>query len=190
MSTDLPPLSPSERRMLLGIARAALAARLEDREPPALPPPTPGLQRHRAVFVTLRQDGALRGCIGITTPDRSLAGTVAVCAVAAATEDPRFPPLHPADLGRVRLEISALGPFQRVHDPASIVAGRHGVMITLGTRRALLLPQVAIEEGWDRDTLLEHVCRKAGLPPGAWRGQAELERFEAEVFAEADGPVQ
>lgn len=184
------PLTPAERRVLLVVARDAIASRLDGREAPPLASPPGALLERRAAFVTLRLASDLRGCIGTTAADRPLVETVTGCAVAAATKDPRFPTLSRSDLDRVRIIISVLGPFRPVLDPAEIVAGRHGVMIVSGSRRGLLLPQVAGEEGWDRETLLAQACRKAGLAPTAWRGGARIEIFEAEVFAEADDPSQ
>jgi len=188
MATDLQPLTRTERVMLLGIARAAVAARIDGHPKPPLPPTTPRLLQPQGAFVTLRLALELRGCIGTITAERPLAEAVAACAIGAATEDPRFPSLEPPELPRVRFEISALGPFVVVRDPSAVVPGRHGVMVGLGPRRGLLLPQVAVEEGWDRETFLAHACRKAGLPPDAWRATARIEIFEAEVFSEADAP--
>jgi AmmeMemoRadiSam system protein A len=146
----------------------------------------PRLRLPQAAFVTLRSAGGLRGCIGTLAADRALAEAVAGCAVAAALEDPRFPPLRHGELAGIRFEISALGLLVPAPDPGVVVPGRHGVVISLGRRRGLLLPQVAEEEGWDRDTFLMHACRKAGLPDDAWQGAARIEVFEAEVFSEDD----
>ena len=143
----------------------------------------------RAAFVSLHAEGDLRGCIGMITAVESLAGTVARCAALAATEDPRFPPLERAELDAVSIEISVLGPRVPIADPSGIVVGRHGLMVTLGSRRGLLLPQVAVEQGWDRETFLRETCRKAGLEETAWKKGAVVEAFEAEVFSEAAPPT-
>jgi hypothetical protein len=190
VSGSLPPLTDDERRTLLAIAREAIAARLEGRVRGLPAAGAPRLWRVQAAFVTLRQGGDLRGCIGTIHPTRPLAETVADCAAASATEDPRFPPLERPALAAVRIEISALGPLAPVRDPSGIVIGRHGVVVSLGGRRGLLLPQVAEEEGWDREVLLAHACLKAGLRPGAWQEGARVEIFEAEVFAEDERAAQ
>ena len=105
-------------------------------------------------------------------------------AVAAAVEDGRFAPVNPAELGELRIEISALGPLEPIR-PADVEVGRHGLLISHRSRRGVLLPQVPVEQGWDRETFLEHTCRKAGLPEDAWREQGvELLGFTAAVFGE------
>jgi AmmeMemoRadiSam system protein A len=138
------------------------------------------------VFVTLRAGNELRGCIGILEPARPLAEAVAQCAAAAATEDPRFPPLSRDELGRVSIEISALAAPVPVSDPGQVVLGRHGLLVSRGRRRGVLLPQVPVEQGWDLATFLRETCLKAGLPPDAWRSGARLEAFGAEVFGEEE----
>lgn len=176
-------LTPHDQQRLLRHARRAIAARLEER--PVEPLPSPGaLAEPAAAFVTIRLDDRLRGCIGSVEDDEPLADVVARCAADAATRDPRFSPLPPAELSDVRLEISVLTPFRRVNDPAETEVGRHGVMIEQGRHRALLLPQVAGEWGWDRETLLSQTCVKAGLPADAWRTDAAVHTFEAQVFGE------
>lgn len=176
-------LSPQDQQRLLRHARRAIAARLEER--PLEPLPSPGaLDEPAAAFVTIRLGDRLRGCIGSVEDDEPLHAVVARCAGDAATRDPRFPPLPPADLPDARLEISVLTPFRRVSDPTETEVGRHGVMVEQGPHRALLLPQVAPEWGWDRDTFLSQTCVKAGLPADAWRSGAAVHTFEAQVFAE------
>ena len=176
-------LTPHDQERLLRHARRAIVARLEER--PVEPLPSPGaLGEPAAAFVTIRLDDRLRGCIGSVDDDEPLAEVVARCAADAATRDPRFPPLTLSDLSDVRLEISVLTPFRRVADPVEAEVGRHGVMVEQGPHRALLLPQVAGEWGWDRDTLLSQTCVKAGLPADAWRTGAAVHTFEAQVFGE------
>lgn len=109
---------------------------------------------------------------------------MAQAAVLAATEDPRFPPLRKSELPGLRIEISVLGPLQPVLDVSEIKVGRHGLVIKEGQRSGLLLPQVATELGWDRQTFLREVCRKAGLPDNAWKNSRGLFKFEAIVFQE------
>lgn len=184
-------LTPAERRALLELARAAVVARVTGRAAPATGGEDLPVQRAGA-FVSLHRGGELRGCIGHIEADRPLPDVVARVAASAATEDPRFPPLTPAELPLVDIEISVLGPLERIDptNPAQIEIGRHGLVIDQGGRRGLLLPQVATEWGWDRETFLEHLCLKAGLPRDAWRAGAAVYRFEAEVFSEASEGVQ
>jgi AmmeMemoRadiSam system protein A len=144
--------------------------------------PGPALTGHRGAFVTLRAAGSLRGCIGTIEGVCPLTEAVLRNARAAACEDPRFAPVSPAELDGLDLEISALTPLVPVASPDDIVVGRHGVLLSAGGRRAVFLPQVASEEGWDRTTMLRHLARKAGLPPDAWRDGAGFQVFEAEVF--------
>ncbi|MBU1742883.1 MAG: AmmeMemoRadiSam system protein A, partial [Proteobacteria bacterium] len=129
-----------------------------------------------------------RGCIGNFQGSGTLAETVQDMARAAAFEDPRFPPLSGDELAEVDLEISVLTPLRRIEDPSLIEVGRHGVYLIQGSCRGVLLPQVAVEWGWDRDTFLDQTCVKAGLGPGCWRDPgAEIYVFSAQVFGEKDG---
>jgi AmmeMemoRadiSam system protein A len=174
------PLDLAERAALLGIARAALRQRLAGGPAPGLPAGG-ALAEPRGAFVTLRVGGELRGCIGTFTPSGSLASTVARMAVSAATEDPRFPPLAPGELDDVDVHVSVLAPRRRMNDATELRIGRDGVLVQLGWHRGALLPQVAVEEGWDAETFLERTCLKAGLPPNAWRDPAAVvELFAAE----------
>jgi len=178
-------LSTEDRRFLLQCAREAIGSRLY-RRAPLYPPTPPALEEECGAFVTLTRGGELRGCIGLVTACQALVDAVTSAAVASAFNDPRFPPLTPAEWPDVRIEISVLSVFQPVTDPASITVGVHGVMIRSGYRSGLLLPQVATEQGWDRETFLAHACRKAGLPPDAWRSApARIEIFTATVFQES-----
>jgi len=105
--------------------------------------------------------------------------------VAAAAQDPRFPPVTAAELEECELEVSVLSPTRAVASPDEIQVGIHGVQLSKGMHRGVFLPQVAPEQGWDRDTMLDHLCAKAGLPPDTWRRESvELEVFTAEVFSE------
>lgn len=177
-------LSPEERSLLLKTARESVESYLERREPrwPEVPP---SLGAARGAFVTLTSDGRLRGCIGRLTPSGPLIDTVRTMARAAAFEDPRFSPLGGEDWPGVRIEISVLGPMERLAGIEDVAIGVHGLYIVQGFRAGVLLPQVATEWGWDRDEFLAQVCRKAGLPASAWKDPtAELYRFEAAVFGE------
>jgi len=178
-----PALTAREQATLLEVAREAIGARLTHR-PAVYPPATESLEQMHGAFVTLRVDGNLRGCIGHITACRPLVETVKEAAVSSAFSDPRFPPLSPSEWPRVTIEISVLSPFTPA-EASSIRVGEHGLMIRSGYHSGLLLPQVATEYGWDRETFLGHACRKAGLPPDAWRGPGvTIETFTAVVFHE------
>ena len=134
-------------------------------------------------FVTLKKGGRLRGCIGHIVGDAPLFETLVNMARAAAMKDPRFPPLARAELDDIEVEISILSPLQKVTDPTTVEPGRHGLLIKRHWSSGLLLPQVAVEWGWDRETFLAQTCRKAGLPGDCWKDpETELFWFEAEVF--------
>jgi AmmeMemoRadiSam system protein A len=180
-------LGPQEQGLLLAVARRAIYERLGLEHP--LPPVgiTDALRASRGAFVTLHLSGRLRGCIGHITASAPLLETVADVAVSSAFDDPRFEPVTGAQAERLHIEISVLSPFRRVSDPAEVTVGKHGVFLRKGGRSGLLLPQVAGEQGWDREELLDHTCLKAGLPVGAWRERgAEIEIFSAFVFHEAE----
>jgi AmmeMemoRadiSam system protein A len=189
MTDALPLLTPVEETVLLDLARRVVAARLESGRVPRLENPPPRLLVPQGAFVSLHLGRALRGCVGMVMPVRPLATTVTECAAAAATEDPRFDPLQPSDLERVTIEISALDPPFRIADPSRLTLGTHGLMVTMGHRRGLLLPQVAVEQGWTVLIFLEETCLKAGLPPDAWERGAIVEAFSAQVFAERNRPL-
>ena len=177
---------PEEARVeLLSIARRTIEGFLRDGHAPALVPRHPTLIEKRGAFVTLHAGDELRGCIGHTQARHPLWETVRDVAVLAATDDPRFEPMTPEELGRVRIEISVLSPMERVPDPAAIRVGTHGLYVKRGMHSGLLLPQVAPEWGWNREEFIEHTCRKADLPRDAWKDpKSELFWFTAEVFGE------
>ena len=177
-------LTPDERQSLLQIARESVEAAVRD-EPYAPEAASPALTEPRGAFVTLKIEGQLRGCIGVTEPLYPLVAAVARMARSAALEDPRFPAVTGEELDELDIEISALTPLEPLPSPEDLEIGRHGLLIRDAGRSGLLLPQVPVEWGWDRDEFLVHVCRKAGLPTDAWR-DAELFTFEAEVFSERD----
>jgi len=177
-------LDGAARTELLGIARRAIAETVRGSQRTEPKSANPALQTPQGAFVTITIGGELRGCIGTFREDTPLYRTVAQMAVAAAREDPRFPPLTAAELPKTRVEISALTPMKPVADVREIEVGRHGLYITKGFNSGVLLPQVATEYGWDRTTFLEQTCRKAGLPKNAWQEGAKILSFEAEVFGE------
>jgi len=179
-------LTEQDGLVLLQTAREAIGARLALRSP-HYPGAPDALSAHCGAFVTLKIDGHLRGCIGHITSSRALVETIKEVALSSAFEDPRFSPLRAEEWGRVRLEVSVLSPFEEITDVNRIEVGVHGIMIRQGGHSGLLLPQVAAEQGWDRDTFLSHTCLKAGLPRDAWsRPQTRIEIFGAQVFAEKE----
>lgn len=147
------------------------------------------LAAESGAFVTLHQsDGALRGCIGQMVGDGPLGDLLQEMAIAAGTSDPRFPPVTPAELITLRYEISVLSPMQRTK-AEDVKPGTHGLLIRMGRRSGVLLPQVAIEHDWDRETFLQQTCRKAGLSTEAWKAAAtEIYTFTAQVFGEDHHP--
>jgi len=141
------------------------------------------LNEELGAFVTLKKDGRLRGCIGNIVGNGPLAATIERMAGAAAFEDPRFPPLTAAELAGLDIEVSVMGPLSPCPDPELIEVGRHGLYIRKAMHSGLLLPQVATEWGWDRETFLDQTCVKAGLPKGTWRkSKTEIWWFEAVIF--------
>jgi uncharacterized protein len=180
-------LTEAQRKRLLEVARQSIAAVLDGKTPNWSAEQFDEILRMQAgAFVTLRtRSGDLRGCIGSIRAVEPLYKAVASSAVSAAFRDPRFPPIRAEELPRLELEISVMGPIEPVRDPAEIEVGRDGLIISRGRQAGLLLPQVASEYGWDRQTFLDETCRKAGLPPACWRlPETRVERFSAEVFSE------
>lgn len=174
-----------QRHNLLAIARGSLRRALGPEGGQEVDTNAdPALRQLAGAFVTLRDaSGALRGCIGRTDASEPLADVVEAMAVSAATRDPRFPPVTADELPTLRIEVSVLSPASPCQ-PSDVVVGRDGLVVQRGARRGLLLPQVAIEQGWDREQFLVGVCRKAGLPAQAWRSGVDLRRFEAVHFQE------
>jgi AmmeMemoRadiSam system protein B/AmmeMemoRadiSam system protein A len=136
----------------------------------------------KAAFVTLKKKGSLRGCIGFIEPVFPLYETVIRAAIFAASQDLRFPPVTVDELKDLEIEISVLTTPKRIHDPLLIEVGKHGLIISQGDHRGILLPQVPVENNWSREKFLERACLKAGLPRNAWASGAEIYIFEAIVF--------
>jgi len=177
-------LTGEEKMALLRLARSAVDAFLARREVVADGTGNPKFQTPRGVFVTLRKKGDLRGCIGFIEAVAPLGQAVVRAAIYAACEDPRFPPVRAEEVAVLNFEVSVLGPVREIRNPLSVEVGRHGLVIERGNRKGLLLPQVAVENGWDRQTFLEQACLKAGLPPDAWKAGARVSVFDALVFHE------
>jgi MEMO1 family protein len=175
-----------QRRALLALAREALAQAVgETAAGPAAADPA-WMQAKRAVFVTLKQNRVLRGCIGLTEARLPLGEAVRQMTRAAAREDPRFPPLGAAELSRTAIEISILSPMRRIHDPKEIHLGEHGVVVCASGHLGLFLPQVAQETGWGQEQFLNELCsQKAELPANAWRDpRTELYVFSVQAFSQ------
>jgi AmmeMemoRadiSam system protein A len=184
-SWDFGMLTEHERDTLLSIAREAIAASLDRRPIPQGGPLTGRLGEPGGAFVTIRLHGELRGCIGYIESELPLCAVIAQVAAKAATDDPRFPPLTRWEFEQSVLEVSLLSPLQALHDTDKVSVGEHGLLIELGLHRGLLLPQVAVENHWDREEFLKNTARKAGLPASAWRDpRAKLYVFTAEVIHE------
>jgi AmmeMemoRadiSam system protein B/AmmeMemoRadiSam system protein A len=176
-------LTDEEKAFLHRLAREAIAHRLLGGPAPSRKGESPRLTEKKGAFVTLKIRGHLRGCIGQIRALRPLSQTVIDMAQAAAFDDPRFPPLSKEELEEVDLEISVLSPLRLVEDIKEIEVGKHGLYVERGYRSGLLLPQVAVEYGWDVPTFLEQTCLKAGLPPQAWKDkETKIYLFSAEVF--------
>lgn len=175
------------KRILLDLAKEAVVAAARGARPPAVPEALaklPELAAPRGAFVTLRTaQGDLRGCIGTTSATRPLADVVVEMGAAAASRDPRFPPVTAEELGDLGLEVSVLFPLEPVEALDQVEIGVHGLVAEGFGRRGLLLPQVASERGWDVETFARQTCVKAGLPPTAYRDQGvRLFKFRSEVF--------
>jgi len=181
-------LGDEEKETLLQISRESVASAvrsgtLDDYSPSV----DDALREDAAVFVTLRKNGELRGCVGSILATEPLAIAVANAAANAALNDHRFQAVGENELADLAYEISVLSPFRRITDVAQLKVGRHGLLIEKGHYRGLLLPQVAAEHGWDPVTFLEHTCVKAGLPPTAWKEPgADIYIFSANVFGELE----
>jgi len=190
-----PEFSPEHRKILLAIAREAIATGLAEKpleDGPQFSAATSSpagtvLLEPRGVFTTLYLAGDLRGCVGYPAPIKPLYQAVAETARAAAFEDSRFWPVAAEEVPELKISLSVLSPLFPI-TAEQVEVGRHGLVISDGLRRGLLLPQVPVEHGWDRETFLEQTCRKAGLPSNAWRKSVSLEAFTAEVFGDEDEP--
>lgn len=175
------PLNEADQQRLLQLAREALEESVREFELKDVEDPGGALGEECGAFVTLWKGGRLRGCIGYIEARKPLYQTVRECALSAALRDPRFDPVNPEELPVLRLEISVLSPLFDI-SPDQVEMGRHGLMVSRGVQRGVLLPQVAVEWKWDRERFLEETCMKAGLPPDAWRHGARIQAFTAQAF--------
>jgi len=176
-------VNTEDREALLKLARMSVEAAAAGGRPPEIPEGRVFLVTGGA-FVTLKYRGMLRGCIGHFSGIGTLGETVRAMAREAAVGDPRFMPVTPDEVDHLTVEISVLSPMERI-SAADVIPGTHGLYARKGNRAGTLLPQVASEEGWDRETFLSHTCLKAGLSPKAWLDtDTELFAYTAEVFSE------
>ncbi len=183
-------VSRQDQKQLLKIARTSLESYVRQHKIPHVTATSPALRRPRAVFVTLtlKHNGALRGCVGSFEPHSSLAQAVNIGVLAAAFRDPRFPPVTAGELDDIQISISILSPMRRIKDAGEIKLGKHGIVVCRGDREGVFLPEVAVEQGWDLETTLRELCvEKAHLPADAWQQPGtELWVFTTQHFSEAD----
>jgi AmmeMemoRadiSam system protein A len=178
------PLTDTQRRSLVETARAAIVAKVAGHVGARMK--LDALPTSSGVFVTVRISGQLRGCLGTLDDDCKLDEEVVRCAAEAASVDPRFPAVTPEELDALSIEVSVLGPLERVdpHQTGAFVIGEHGLVVEKGRSRGLLLPQVAVEWSWTPEKFLQQTCIKAGLSPHAWRSDVAVYRFTADVFSD------
>jgi len=176
-------LTRDEQLFLIQLAEDVIHAAVKNKPIP-VPQDIPAIcKEKRGAFVTVEKHHNLRGCIGYILPVYPLYQTVIEVAQSAALKDPRFNPVSPKELNDLEIEVSVLTVPERITDPSVIEVGKHGIIMKRDYYQGLLLPQVATEYGWDRETFLEHTCQKAGLPPDAWKDKAtEISIFSAQVF--------
>ena len=177
-------LTNDQKTTLLKLARETISTYLTSQKIPDYTTDDPGLLLKSGAFVTLKENGELRGGIGQMQSELPLYRLVQEMAVAAATQDPRFQPLSKPELSQVTIEISVLSPLQLVTDLKQIEIGKHGLLIEQNGQRGVFLPQVPVEQGWDLGAYLENLCYKAGLPGGCWQNNPTLYSFTALVFGE------
>jgi AmmeMemoRadiSam system protein A len=177
-------LTSKEKKLLLELAREAITCAVRTGRLPAREVTAPPLLAQQGCFVTVKKQGALRGCIGNFKSDKPLFQLVQEMAISAATRDPRFYPMKEEDLESFELEISVLSPLSRVASPDEVVVGTHGIYMEKNFARGVLLPQVAVEQGWNRETFLNQTALKAGLERDDWRDGADIYVFTAQVFGE------
>jgi AmmeMemoRadiSam system protein A len=179
-------LADSEKKALLQVARRALVAGVRRFPPDEFARDSAFLTQPGGAFVTITRAGRLRGCIGQLPSGIALIDVVAYCAHSVASADPRFPRVMPDEVGEIEIEISVLSALSDIH-PEAIEPGTHGLFVSSGSRRGLLLPQVAVQFGWNGIRFLEATCEKAGLPRDSWKNpETRVQAFTAEVFSESE----
>jgi AmmeMemoRadiSam system protein A len=177
-------LSDTDRKSILDLARQAVVEAVCHKRLLTEIPRLGVFEPRCGVFVTLYVRGKLRGCIGVIEPKERLGESIARSAASAALHDPRFKPMEAEELSYLRIEVSLLSPPQRI-DPEQIEIGKHGLLVELGIRRGLLLPQVAVEHHLGREEFLRETCHKAGLPPDAWNApETRIYAFTCDILNE------
>jgi len=177
-------LNEDQQDYLLKTARQSIRQHLKTGAAPEVEVQDPRLNEKRGVFVTLKKDRQLRGCIGYPWPHKTLLKAVIESAAAAATQDYRFQTISLEELPAIHIEISVLSRPWKIEDVSEIEVGKHGIIVSKGPNKGLLLPQVPVEWDWDRETYLRHVCLKAGLEENDWKKGVRIEVFTAQVFSE------
>jgi AmmeMemoRadiSam system protein A len=177
-------IAPQDQKFLLELARKSIVSYVTDQEVPPVETNRKELCSTRGCFVTITAGGDLRGCIGNFISDKPLYRLVQEMAVSAAVRDPRFYPMQQSDLRSFELEISVLSPLRKISTVEEIEVGIHGIYLEKNYSRGVLLPQVAVEYGWDRDTFLGQTCLKAGLRHNDWQDGADIFIFSAQIFRE------
>jgi AmmeMemoRadiSam system protein A len=185
----MPSLSEADRRALLQLARKAVVEAVTHGGLPQQIPQDGVFAERRGAFVTLHVQHRLRGCIGVIEADQSLGDSIVRCAASSALQDPRFSPMRPEDLAELQVEISILSPLAPI-PLEEVEIGRHGLLVSRGEQRGLLLPQVAVEHHLTREQFFEETCRKAQLAPDVWREPGtQLFGFTCEVFSDGPPPL-
>jgi len=179
-------LTPSDKKNLLSFARETISHLFLADTTPLARNFNAALQQLSGGFVTLKKRGELRGCIGRVIGDEPLGKIIGTMAIQAAFNDVRFNPLTADELNDIEIEISVLTPMKPVAGAADIVVGRDGALLGKDNHQAVFLPQVAAEQKWNREELLDNLCRKAGLETGCWKKDAQLSTFQAVVFSESE----
>ena len=178
-------LTPAAASQLLEIAREAICHQVNGEAYTPIPREEKTLNERAGCFVTIKKNGRLRGCIGNFQSQQPLFREVAIMAAASASEDPRFPPMKAEELENFSLEITILSPLKKIEDTEQIEVGVHGIYIEKGFHRGVLLPQVATEYGWDRETFLQQTCLKAGIAADSWQfPDAEIYIFSGQIIHE------
>ena len=177
-------LNKDQQKFLLGLARKAIEHYLKTGKTLKVKTEDEELKRKKGAFVTLKANEQLRGCIGYPLPYKPLYETIVDSAISAATQDFRFEPLSLEELPEIKIEISVLSLPQPIKDIKQVEVGKHGIIVSKGPCRGLLLPQVPVEWNWDLETYLSHGCLKAGLDEDEWKKGAQVEIFSAQVFSE------
>ena len=177
-------LNESQQKFLLKLARDAIIHYLDTEKHIQVRPEDPVMKEKRGAFVTLKTNQSLRGCIGYPLPTDPLYTTIIDTAILAASKDLRFQSVTKEELPDTRIEISVLSLPRVIKNVSEIQIGKHGIIIIQGMNKGLLLPQVPVEWNWDLETYLQHGCMKAGLKENAWKKDAQVKIFSAQVFSD------